>query len=164
MKDNIIKFIHLSKLHKKNLDTDPENFKENNKLALKVNNLGDIIESEDNFLIFYINIIFQDRELAWFIAIRIKLYEQALWRKIYQAWYDLDREKNFAWEFILNHWYDILEIPDNKRNNIEKYNKWKKENPVKHKKIIEEFNKVLYKLEKEQKKENKWFFQKIFWK
>lgn len=144
MNKNLETFIKLCHLHNKNLKNNPENYKENNKIALEINNMGKIIEKDSDFLDNYFHIIDKNIELSWIIAIRLRKYNWSLSYNIYDFWYNIDKQLNWKWKFLLDNWgNDQKEIDKKNKEKIETFNKWKEENKEEYRKIISKIDKVI---------------------
>ena len=111
------------------------------------------IEKKEDFLsylkfILSYNIITEDLLLN--IAGVLAKYEPKISKKLYSI---INTPTS---NLIFNRWNKIQkEIEEKNKKEIERYKKWKEENPEEHKKILEEFNKILDNLEEKLKNKEK---------
>ena len=121
------------------------------------------LELDGNFMKIY-NYIFStsNDNVRNILIFLLRPYEWLLAKTFCKYYYKKYKAKYSAYKLILDTWdTEQYEIEYNYKAQIEKYNKWKENNPKKYKKIMEEFNKFLDKIEKQEQK-SKWFFWKLF--
>ena len=138
----VISTLEYNKLLKKGAD-----YKETNKIALKLEKLDERIYWYKDFPEIYFDILKKESSLYENLMAILHIYDFDSFREIYVKKYRLFWD--ITDKFLLDDWYSLKKTKiDNNKDKIEKYNQWKSKNIEIHQKIIIEFNEILDSLEK----------------
>ncbi|PIE85438.1 hypothetical protein CSA08_02035 [Candidatus Gracilibacteria bacterium] len=129
----------------------PEKYQEINDNYRKLESFFSEYEDKHNdFLYLYLKLLRRDVKYGKILFGFMRRYEPDITKSFYKKLLSIDKEKNFQYDFVLDIWKkDQDRIENENLEKIKRYNKWKKENLEKHQEIIDEFNKILDKLETE---------------
>lgn len=143
MEKQLKELIELYRLLKLQLKNDSENLEYNKDLVKQINNINDKIKESDNFLLKYLEIISNSPDTLGAVWIILREYDLELSKRIYETWYNMDKEENWTWKYMLSNWDEYVQ----QKSNVDKYKQYIEENKSDYQEILNKFDKLLKKYE-----------------